>query len=304
MPTYEYRCKDCDHEFEVVQSFSDGAAHRVPVLRRRPPQGVRERGHHVQGQRLLQDRQPLRLEQREVRRDRQSDGDSSLEEGLVVVLVRRTARRARRRRTRARRVRRATRRPPRRAPPPAVAGAPADDRGLRRFRVLPSCSTTSPSTSVDTPFGPPVGRRARRPPRRRRRWPSSPATAPATSSRPTGSTSGPTSGRCKELGVTRIFGPCAVGSLRADIAPGDFVVLRPAGRPHLRTARHLLRRPGRQPRVASPTPTAPSCGRVAVAAVRGRGRHRARQRHDRRDPGPPLLDPGREPLVPAPPAGT
>lgn len=23
MPTYEYRCKDCDHGFEIVQSFSD-----------------------------------------------------------------------------------------------------------------------------------------------------------------------------------------------------------------------------------------------------------------------------------------
>ena len=28
-----------------------------------------------------------------------------------------------------------------------------------------------------------------------------------------------------ELGVTRIFGPCAAGSLRPDIQPGDFVVL-------------------------------------------------------------------------------
>ncbi|NLD75959.1 MAG: FmdB family transcriptional regulator, partial [Acidimicrobiales bacterium] len=25
MPTYEYRCKSCDHEFEVVQSFTDDA---------------------------------------------------------------------------------------------------------------------------------------------------------------------------------------------------------------------------------------------------------------------------------------
>ena len=23
MPTYQYRCKDCEHEFEVVQSFTD-----------------------------------------------------------------------------------------------------------------------------------------------------------------------------------------------------------------------------------------------------------------------------------------
>jgi putative FmdB family regulatory protein len=25
MPTYEYRCKNCGHQFEVVQSFSDAA---------------------------------------------------------------------------------------------------------------------------------------------------------------------------------------------------------------------------------------------------------------------------------------
>ena len=25
MPTYEYRCKACDHEFEVVQPFTDDA---------------------------------------------------------------------------------------------------------------------------------------------------------------------------------------------------------------------------------------------------------------------------------------
>lgn len=30
MPTYEYRCKTCDHEFEVVQSFSDDALTECP----------------------------------------------------------------------------------------------------------------------------------------------------------------------------------------------------------------------------------------------------------------------------------
>ncbi len=30
MPTYEYRCKDCDHEFEVVQAFSDDALTECP----------------------------------------------------------------------------------------------------------------------------------------------------------------------------------------------------------------------------------------------------------------------------------
>ena len=33
MPTYEYRCKDCDHELEVVQSFSDAALTECPVCR-------------------------------------------------------------------------------------------------------------------------------------------------------------------------------------------------------------------------------------------------------------------------------
>ena len=30
MPTYEYRCKDCDHEFEVVQAFTDDALTECP----------------------------------------------------------------------------------------------------------------------------------------------------------------------------------------------------------------------------------------------------------------------------------
>ena len=30
MPTYEYRCKSCDHEFEIVQAFSDDALTTCP----------------------------------------------------------------------------------------------------------------------------------------------------------------------------------------------------------------------------------------------------------------------------------
>ena len=30
MPTYEYRCKDCGHTFEVVQSFTDDALTECP----------------------------------------------------------------------------------------------------------------------------------------------------------------------------------------------------------------------------------------------------------------------------------
>ena len=31
MPTYEYRCKDCGHEFEAVQSFTDDAISVCPT---------------------------------------------------------------------------------------------------------------------------------------------------------------------------------------------------------------------------------------------------------------------------------
>src|SRR6187200_3520303 len=30
MPTYEYRCKSCDHRFDVVQSFTDDAITECP----------------------------------------------------------------------------------------------------------------------------------------------------------------------------------------------------------------------------------------------------------------------------------
>jgi putative FmdB family regulatory protein len=33
MPTYEYRCKDCGHELEVVQSFSDPPLTECAVCR-------------------------------------------------------------------------------------------------------------------------------------------------------------------------------------------------------------------------------------------------------------------------------
>ncbi len=30
MPTYEYRCKECDHQFDVVQAFTDDALTECP----------------------------------------------------------------------------------------------------------------------------------------------------------------------------------------------------------------------------------------------------------------------------------
>jgi putative FmdB family regulatory protein len=35
MPTYEYRCTECDHDFEVFQKFSDAPLTQCPVCRGR-----------------------------------------------------------------------------------------------------------------------------------------------------------------------------------------------------------------------------------------------------------------------------
>ena len=35
MPTYEYRCTECDHDFEVFQKFTDAPLTQCPVCRGR-----------------------------------------------------------------------------------------------------------------------------------------------------------------------------------------------------------------------------------------------------------------------------
>ena len=101
-------------------------------------------------------------------------------------------------------------------------------------------------------------RHARRAAGRRRRsagdaWRSSPATARTTSSRRTASRTWRTLWAMKELGVTRVIGPNACGSLQEDVKPGDFVICdqlvdRTRQRPHTfydgpRHDAHLVRRP-------------------------------------------------------------
>ncbi len=34
MPTYEYRCKECSHDFEVVQAFTDDALTKCPACKK------------------------------------------------------------------------------------------------------------------------------------------------------------------------------------------------------------------------------------------------------------------------------
>jgi putative FmdB family regulatory protein len=35
MPTYEYKCKECDHQLEVVQSFTDDPLTKCPNCRKK-----------------------------------------------------------------------------------------------------------------------------------------------------------------------------------------------------------------------------------------------------------------------------
>lgn len=74
----------------------------------------------------------------------------------------------------------------------------------------------------------------------------------------------------RELGVTRVLGPCASGSLRADIAPGDLVVLdqlvdRTWGRPDT-----FLTGPGVD-HVSFADPYCPELSATVAGAARRRG---------------------------------
>ena len=53
----------------------------------------------------------------------------------------------------------------------------------------------------------------------------------------------------REVGVTRILGPAACGSLKPELEPGHVRDLRPVRRPHPGAREHLLRRAADHPRV-------------------------------------------------------
>ena len=58
MPTYEYRCTKCGEHLEVVQSFKDEPLTECPTCAGAAAEGLLAGRHRLQGQRLLQDRQP------------------------------------------------------------------------------------------------------------------------------------------------------------------------------------------------------------------------------------------------------
>lgn len=60
MPTYDYQCGGCGHEFEEFQSFSEKALTTCPKCKKKEaPAAIRHRrGHIVQGVWFLRDRLP------------------------------------------------------------------------------------------------------------------------------------------------------------------------------------------------------------------------------------------------------
>ena len=216
MPTYVYKFVDTGETIEVQQSFDEPtlteAPHPADGQPRPVQEGVHPRRHHVQGQRLLQDRQPgsksglvvVGLEVDGLRRRR----PSSSSELLVDSSELRRARPGRRRRAAAR-----PRRRPAAAPGPARARAPAPAPAATRTDVAGPAAAAAEvgvfggsgfyeflddvtEVELDTPYGAPsapvtigtVGRPSGRLP--------PPPRAPATSSSPPPSPTGPTCGRC------------------------------------------------------------------------------------------------------------
>ena len=101
----------------------------------------------------------------------------------------------------------------------------------------------------------------------------------------------------RTLGVRSVVGPCAVGSLRTDVGPGDFVVLdqlvdRTRGRDDtFYDGEHVHH-------VSFADPYCPVLRAHAVEAAASGRRHHARGRHHRGDQRTALLDPCGVALVP------
>ena len=181
MPTYEYKCRECGDQLEVVQSFTDDALTKCPTCKRKALRKVFRRRRHLQGQRLLQDRQPAR--QRQVVPSSSSPTESTASSDRSPSSKARRRTRQRQLGLDERLVVHVEEQGPgsktSRAPSRSPAVTTADDRGVRGFGLLLASSTTSSEVEVDTPYGAPSapctsGRSAAA------RWRSSPATAPTT----------------------------------------------------------------------------------------------------------------------------
>ena len=200
------------------------AAHEARRLRRQAGQGALAGGDRAEGVRLLQDRQPQRLE--EAHLDELGIEEQRLEvlglDELGFGILRCRARRSRRTRP--------ARPGPRRRPTPSPR-SPCRRRNGRTQSSASSAgrgSTRSSTTSKNTTSTRRTGHRARRSRSARSARAasrSSRVTGAATRSRRRASRSGRTSGRCGRSVCAPSSGRAPSARLRADVAPGDFVVL-------------------------------------------------------------------------------
>ena len=102
----------------------------------------------------------------------------------------------------------------------------------------------------------------------------------------------------REVGVRRIIGPSACGSLKPELRPGTFVVCDQFVDRTQRARGHLLRRAADHARVRRATPTAADLRRRPWSTAASEERDRGRGRRDGGgDPGPALLHAGRVALV-------
>ena len=298
MPTYQYRCTNCEEDLEVVQSFSDDPLDRVPHVWGAAAEGVLARRHRLQGHRVLQDRQPG-WEERVGQTQGEGEGDELvvllivvrlfvLEVRLVIGFLfgRLQARHLLEEGQQDRRDRGGL--------------GPGRDRRLRRLRLL----LLSRRRDRGRPSTRPTGRRRRPSPSATSGaggWPSCPATAPPRAAAPPHQLPGQPVGHAGARRHPAASGPapparCSPPWRRAtSSSPTSSSTARGAGPTPSTRARWPTTSP-------SPTPTAPSCGRWRGGGPGG-GHHRPPDRHGRRGPGAPVLDPGRVPLVPAARAG-
>ena len=227
MPTYEYRCKDCGDTFEVVQSFTDDPLTECPSVRRPAAQGVRHVGITFKGNGFYKTDSRSSCGRASSSEPQRATATSSSKSDERRPSSKSKTKTRRHRRSDSRSSRRSSRLDDARLP-----GVSADDRGLRRFGLLRVPRRRRPRSTSTRRTAPPsapvtigdVGDR---------RVAFLPRHGAGHDSRPTASTTGPTCGPCASSACTRILGPCAVGSLQPDVAPGDFVVRRPARRPHV-----------------------------------------------------------------------
>ena len=276
MPTYEYRCRECGEHLEVVQSFSDDPLTECPACAGPLAQGVQLGRHRVQGQRLLQDRQPAGRPRPAVRVELVVRSGSA-----PTSVVERRARRPRPRRrfvvlvVEQRLVDRTT--AGERLVSATAGDGPRADVGVYGGSGLYSLLDDVEEVALDTPYGPPSApvddRRGRRaaggvpaPPRARPHAAAAPGALPG---QRLGHARARACGRCSPRSPAV---RCSPTSTRASSWSSTRSSTGPSGRPssfHDGPGSPEGSGPGR-PRHASPSPTTPGCGRSCSRPARPR----------------------------------